>query len=246
MNENKEYTVSQRMYNSLAPFYNRYARARMNYIQAINHIVRDHIDNDVHSVLDLGAGNGTRIHNILKGKSKQIKQVYLVENAPKMLENMLTIPKYHVIRQDFSSTEFNLQKKFDCITCLWNVMGHVEKNNVLTALNNMAKHLSPSGFVIIDINNRNNIKQYGIHAIKNCFRDLFFYNYATGDIVFDINITGNKIKSQVHLFSKTEFDRIIKQSNLRIQKCYYINYNTGKKEYFSFCGQLCYVLRGKV
>ena len=115
MNENKEYTISQRMYNSLAPFYNQYARARMNYIQAINYIVRDYINNDVHSVLDLGAGNGTRIHNILKSKSKQIKQVYLVENAQKMLENMLTIPKYRVIQQDFSSPEFHLQKKFEVL-----------------------------------------------------------------------------------------------------------------------------------
>lgn len=246
MGGNKKYTVSQNMYNSLAPFYDRCLHERINYIKAIDNIVRASLGADVRSVLDLGAGNGIRINNILKDKSKQIKQVYLVENAPKMLEYIYANQKYHIIQQDFSKKEFDLQRKFDCITCLWNVMGHVERDNVLTALNNMAKHLSPSGFAIIDINNRKNIKQYGIHAIKNWFRDLFFYDYATGDIIFDINITGNKIKSQVHLFSKTEFDKLIEKSNLQIQKCYYINYNTGKKEYFSFCGQLCYILRRKI
>ena len=129
------------MYNLLAPFYEQYACARSNYLNAVDEIIRGYLTEGVHSILDLGAGNGTRIQNILKGKSKSVQQVYLVENSPNMLKNMHTPKKYHVIQQDFSKKDFKLQKKFDCITCLWNVMGHIEKDNVLTALNNIGNHL---------------------------------------------------------------------------------------------------------
>lgn len=246
MGENKEYTASQRMYNSLAPFYQKYASQRNSYIQAINNIVYDNLSLSAHLVLDLGAGDGKRLPNLLKDKEQQITLICLVENAPKMVENMNVSSKYHIIQQDFSDTDFDLHQQFDCITCLWNVMGHISKDHVLTALNNIAKHLSPSGFAIIDINNRENIKQYGTHAVKNYFKDLFCYDYSNGDIHFQINVQNKQIESQVHLFSKAEFEKIIKQSDLQIQKCHYINYNTGKPEPFSFFGQLCYILKRKI
>ena len=154
-------TVSQNMYNRLAPFYREYSIGRSRYIKAVDRILRQELTSKRRSLLDLGTGDGERIKNALKGHLHKFNKIYLVENSSNMIKQIKTVPPMEIINKDFSAKNFSLKEKFDCVTCLWNVLGHIPEKNVLTALTNIKEHLSPTGVAIIDINNRQNIKQYG-------------------------------------------------------------------------------------
>ena len=56
-----------------------------------------------------------------------------------------------------------VEDRFSVITCLWNVLGHVETNQKrLTALTRMRRLLSDDGVIFIDVNNRYNAVNYGV------------------------------------------------------------------------------------
>lgn len=135
---------------------------------------------------------------------------------------------------------------FDIITCLWNVLGHVDGNKIDQALTNIYKHLSSNGLAIIDVNNRHNIKQYGKIAIKNVIKDFFNYEYSNGDIHFDMKIGEVLLPSDVHVFTASEIEKLFNKNKLEIVKKKYVNYKTGKIENNKFSGQIFYVLRRKV
>ena len=107
-------------------------------------------------------------------------------------------------------------------------------------------NLSPTGVAIIDINNRQNIKQYGWRAVRNFIKDTFCYKFRNGNIDFLLDVHNNKVPASVHLFSKKEFETLLEKSGLAIQYCHFINYQNGNIEKNSFAGQLCYVLRAKI
>lgn len=234
------------MYNKLAPFYREYSIGRSSYILAVDKILQKELTADKNSLLDLGAGDGERLLNALREHKTYLDNIYMVENSPNMIKQ-INCPTYaKIIQDDFSSKTFNLKKQFDVISCLWNVLGHISERNILQALTNIKHHLSPKGIAIIDINNRQNIKQYKWNAIKNCFKDIFLYNYKNGDINFSMDIRGNIVPAKVHLFSCNEFEGLIEKSGLIIKKRHFINYQTGKKVRNRFSGQICYILSLKI
>lgn len=243
---NKYLTVSQNMYNRLAPFYREYSIGRSRYIKAVDRILRQELTSKRRSLLDLGTGDGERIKNALKGHLHKFNKIYLVENSSNMIKQIKTVPPMEIINKDFSAKNFSLKEKFDCVTCLWNVLGHIPEKNVLTALTNIKEHLSPTGVAIIDINNRQNIKQYGWRAVRNFIKDTFCYKFRNGNIDFLLDVHNNKVPASVHLFSKKEFETLLEKSGLAIQYCHFINYQNGHIEKNSFAGQLCYVLRAKI
>ena len=55
------------------------------------------------------------------------------------------------------------EDRFSVITCLWNVLGHIETNQKrLAALARMRRLLSDDGVIFIDVNNRYNAVNYGV------------------------------------------------------------------------------------
>ena len=65
--------------------------------------------------------------------------------------------------EELASGGFESAERFDVITCLWNVLGHVptaEKR--LHALSAIASLLTPNGRFFLDVNHRYNARSYGV------------------------------------------------------------------------------------
>ncbi len=231
---------SNEIYKNLAPFYRTYSNKRQAYLDGVDAQIIPYIF-DQKTLLDLGTGDGFRILHLLEKSGKKLKKVTLVDSCSEMLNRLKGNKFVEVKKQDFSSKKFALNSKYDVITSLWNVLGHIAGPSVLQALKNIAKHLKKDGVVIIDINNRYNYKQYGTKALKNYFLDKV-RKVQTGDISFEFSCNNKKIPSFVHLFSQKEIECLFQKAGFVVKKRLYINYQTGTLEKNQFSGQLFYVL----
>lgn len=236
-------TESQKMYDSLAPGYRNYSRSRLLYLNAVDSVVRQYLTPES-SVIDFGSGDGVRVHNIAKNITSKL---CLVENSCNMITKIRDqYPRALILNQDFADVNFQTGKKYDIAICLWNVLGHLgNEQRVLTGLTNIRKSVRKNGIVILDINNRHNISQYKIKAVKNIIKDVFTYKFANGDIKFNISINGQNIPSYVHIFNKHEIEKLIDAAGFEIKSGVYINYANGDIEKSPLFGQLCYVLTVK-
>jgi len=236
-------TPSQKMYDKLAFEYRDYSHSRSVYLGAVDSVVKQYLKPNC-SVIDFGSGDGVRINNITAGITSNL---CLVENSDNMLIKIKEqFPHVLVLNQDFSDTNFETNNKYDIATCLWNVLGHLgNEQRVLTGLTNIRKSVRKNGIVILDINNRHNISQYKIKAVKNIIKDVFTYKFANGDIKFNISINGQNIPSYVHIFNKHEIEKLIDAAGFEIKSRVYINYANGDIEKSPLFGQLCYVLTVK-
>lgn len=236
-------TESQKMYDSLAPGYRNYSRSRLLYLNAVDSVVRQYLTPES-SVIDFGSGDGVRVHNIAKNITSKL---CLVENSCNMITKIKEqYPRALILNQDFADVNFQTGKKYDIAICLWNVLGHLgNEQRVLTGLTNIRKSVRKNGIVILDINNRHNISQYKIKAVKNIIKDVFTYKFANGDIKFNISINGQNIPSYVHIFNKHEIEKLIDAAGFEIKSGVYINYTNGDIEKSPLFGQLCYVLTVK-
>ena len=113
----------------------------------------------------------------------------------------------------------------------------------LDLLKDIKKKLNPKGYLIFDVNNRHNAKQYGI--IKIIYRvlvDKFFFNEKRGDAKYEIVQENKKVKGYGHLFTIGEIELLIKKSNFQLKKVYFVNYSNGKVEKTPFFGQILVIL----
>ncbi len=236
-------TESQKMYDSLTPGYRNYSQSRLLYLNAVDSVVRQCLTPES-SVIDFGSGDGVRVHNIAKNITSKL---CLVENSCNMITKIKDqYPRALILNQDFADVNFQTGKKYDIAICLWNVLGHLgNEQRVLTGLTNIRKTVRKNGIVILDINNRHNISQYKIKAVKNIIKDVFTYKFANGDIKFNISTNGQNIPSYVHIFNKHEIEKLIDAAGFEIKSGVYINYANGDIEKSPLFGQLCYVLTVK-
>lgn len=235
-------SVSTDLYNKLAPYYRKYSEKNALYLEKVNKLVCEWLPNTPFSMIDLGTGDGVRIQKIISQHDPSPDPIVLVDNSEEMIDLAKNIQFSHICQQDFSLEGFHLEQKFDIVCCLWNVLGHIDGTNLKQALLNMKNLLKDNGSIILDINNRQNIKQYGKHALLNIWKDLLFSTPQNGDIFFRMQSDKLVIPSFVHLFSKKEIEFYFKQAGLSIKERIYINYKTGQREKLSYCGQLFYVL----
>ncbi len=233
-------TESQKMYDNLTVGYRDYSRLRSLYLNSVDSIVKHYIQPNC-SVVDFGAGDGVRINNIV---NRVTDKLCLVENSHNMvLKIKEKWPRAVILNQDFSAATLKLKDTYDVATCLWNVLGHLgTRQQVLTGLINIRKAIKQDGIVVLDVNNRHNIAQYGWHAVRNIIKDNCLYKFQNGDIKFNITLDSQKIPASVHIFNKHEIEKLFVEAGFNVKHKYYINYATGNIEKTSLFGQLCYVL----
>ena len=137
-----------------------------------------------------------------------------------------------------------LEDKFGIVTCLWNVLGHVPSDELrLNSLKNMSKFLSDDGHIFLDVNNRYNVKHYGIlNVLRNIFKDVFYYKSPNGDFELKVMTKSGILQTTVHIFTPREIESLIRQSGLKVVKREIIDYKTGKKSRSILGGQLVYKL----
>lgn len=233
-------TQSQITYDQVAPFYRRISLERKNYLSGIDKVITPYFLGSK-TLIDLGSGDGVRISQL--AKKIKVNNVTLVDNSDEMVKLSKKIPRVEVVKNSIVS--YSPEKKFDAVTCLWNVLGHVDHVDDIkkTILNIDTNILKKGGMLILDVNNRYNVSAYGLkQVIINIMTDLFSLNknrYAE----FYKNIDGRRVKMRVHFFNPYEIENYLKDTTLKIVKKFYINYDTGRMESNFWRGQILYIIK---
>lgn len=187
------------------------------------------------SLLDIGTGDGTRLARIIENFSG-ITTV-AIEESPSMYSiAQQNLKNVRLINSEFVASGLP-QNSFSHITALWNVLGHVENRQLF--LKSVYQSLKTNGLFLLDVNNRYNIKEYGIRSAFNNLRN----NFCSPAIANRYKLRCSDVEAEVFIYSKQELIRELKEAGFLIMKMLYVNYNNGHTEKFPIFGQLFCVAR---
>jgi SAM-dependent methyltransferase len=226
---------SKKYYNAIAKDYDLLSNERMKYLNAIDDIIiSDNKFKMIINYLDIGSGDGRRSIKIINSLNPISST--LVDDSSKMLNQIKLKKNLNLINNSFFDLETD--DKFDLITCLWNVVGHIDSKMLRKRFFHLVeKKLNLEGVIYFDVNNRYNISQYGYsNVMKNLEMDFLYPSERNG--VFNIGV-GEK-KTTVFIHNPFEVADYIKDLKLEIQNIYFIDYNTGEIKDTFFEGQLLY------
>ena len=132
--------------------------------------------------------------------------------------------------------------RFGTVLCLWNVLGHIiVLKDRQEAIRNIANLLGDQGLLLVDVNNRLNVRQYGIlRVVRNIVFELFRKEHG----IFNLSVNGSM--SQVYLSTKWEFADLLKENGFDIERLVYIDYGNGLVRNSPLEGQLLAICRKKV
>lgn len=228
-------------YNKYALFYSKYSKVKKVYLNSVDNLIIHNVKDKL-SMLDIGSANGIRAMKL--AEKLKIKDLTLIDNSPQM--HKLYLSKFNdSYLADISKENIFIKRKYDVITCLWNVLGHIDdEKSVRVALNNIKILLNNNGLIFIDVNNRYNYKNYGLRNVsRNIIKDIFRYSWRNGNFSLKVKYGKNEIKGNVHIFNPIEFILLLKSVGIRINKLYFIDYNKGLVSKNPFKGQMFFVLQ---
>jgi SAM-dependent methyltransferase len=235
--------TSQEFYDRFSSRYREYADAKRDYIAAVDSYIITQTKSDAGMMLDVGSGDGFRAQKI--AAALKVKGLALMDNSKDMCDlSRLRGGVMKIINTDISSVMSMGGDKYDLVTCLWNVFGHIpDYSQRLRALRNIRDMMSDKGVLFLDVNNRYNMKHYGIFAVlKNIILDISFKSRKNGDYVLRLPGKEIDIETNVHLFSPDEIESLLSSANLRILDKVVIDYKNGSFRKTVFGGQLVYKL----
>jgi len=232
--------MTSQPYDRLAPHYRAFAQARSTYLDAVDDYVCDHIQPGM-SMLDVGSGDGMRAVRI----ARRISASYLVLSEPS--NGMYELCRAQCADEIWRVSAQNLpesQRRFEVITCLWNVLGHLSGREArVAALTAMRRLLAPRGQIFCDVNNRHNARAYG--AVRVALRrliDAVLPDERRGDTRFEWVVVGERIPASGHLFTPSEMHSLIGAAGLVAAEARAIDYVTGESSNRPWDGQLLYRL----
>ncbi len=229
------------MYDALAPHYRAYADKRAAYLNGVDRVIRLEMPQRASSLLDVGAGDGVRAHQIARACG--ITTLVLAEPSAAMAEQCRTlsgVQVWQVTAQELPNSDM----RFDLITCLWNVLGHLPDAEArVQALSRMRDLLAKDGILFFDVNNRYNASSYGwVEVVKRLWHDWLHPDNNAGDVNALWEIDGRRIPFKGHVFRPQEIKGLLKRARLDIKEHYVIDYTTGEVKSFWMQGQLLFVV----
>jgi len=225
-------------YDAFAPFYSAYANTRAPYLRKVEDVVIAHARRS-RSLLDVGAGDGSRALRI--AHAAKLARVVLMEPSAGMRSQCP--PGVEVWPYGVSEIpHFGLQ--FEVITCLWNVLGHLEgPQERASALAQLRKMLVPQGMVFLDVSHRYNAESYGWSStFLRMAADFFLRSKKQGDVAVVWKAGEQIIRTTGHVFTHGEIKRLVSSAGLKILKRWIISYETGRENKLPFRGHLLYQL----
>jgi SAM-dependent methyltransferase len=224
-------------YDAFAPFYAGYAGYRAPYLRKIEDLVIAHAPAGG-ALLDVGAGDGSRALEI--ARSAKLRQVVLLEPSAGMRARCPEgIEIWPCSAEDVPDVG-----PFDAITCLWNVLGHLEgTEHRLSALRKFRKLLTPGGMIFLDVSHRYNAESYGWRmTLLRMAGDFFLRSKKQSDVTVTWRAGERTIRTTGHVFTHREVQRLVRPAGLRILRRWIISYETGRASRLPFCGHLLYQL----
>lgn len=227
------------VYDHIAPVFGQIADRRRTYLDVIDRIVTSQIPRGSRSLLDVGAGDGSRACKIAKAAG--ISELALLEPSAEMRKQWPPgVHGWGIGAEEICS----INETFDTIICLWNVLGHISPARMRAeALCQFCRLLSPRGMVFLDVNHRYNMREYGVlRTVARMVRDWVLPAEHNGDVVARWNVDGATYATNGHVFTNRELRTLLSSSGLRIVKMFVVDYETGQVRKSSFSGNLLYCL----
>lgn len=229
------------IYDALAPHYREYAEKKSAYLSAVDHFILENIPEGASSLLDVGAGDGIRGMSI--ASQKGIAHTVLCDLSSEMVSRCRELNPTEVWQAAAEALpETNL--RFDVITCLWNVLGHLGgRAERIKSLQGMGNLLAENGVIFFDVNNRYNAPAYGLFKVMaRVVMETLLPDERRGDASFDWKIKEKVFPAMGHLFTPGEIEGIIHAAGLRVKNRVSVDYTTGKYSQSPFRGQLLYLV----
>lgn len=229
-------------YDRLAPYYSHFSKRRAAYLQSVEEQIASHIPAGAQSLLDIGAGEGSRAVRIASAAG--ISRIVLLEPSAMMSgETPATSDIWRTRAEDLDVTE--IAERFDVVTCLWNVLGHISGfDRRVRALRAAAERLSPNGLIFVDVIHRYNVRSYGAAmTAARWLRDRIAPIDSNGDVKAHWSTAGGEISTYGHVFTDREIRRLAEAAGLGFVQRIVIDYETGQIRHSSWAGNLLYVFR---
>jgi len=250
-------------YSRLAPHYPEISHRREPYLRSIEKIIASCVPPASKSLLDVGAGDGIRALRI--ARECGIRRIVLAEPSLEMTARATGMEKIEIwniraeelgakasncasVRADVREAETQEKKdvqRFNVITCLWNVLGHIRRvEDRERSMRGMAERLMPGGKCFLDVNHRYNSRSYGVIASAARFiRDSAFYKESNADVIATWELGGSSISTYGHVFTDREIRHLALAAGLHMEDRIVVDYDSGKIRRFAFEGNLLYVFR---
>jgi SAM-dependent methyltransferase len=227
-------------YDRIAPEFARLSHRRRAYLDRVEQLVISQIPSGSRSLLDVGAGDGTRAVHI--ARASKVEELTLLEPSKEMRRRWPVGVRGWAMRAEDLRGQ---HAQFDVITCLWNVLGHVfPAVGRVELLRQFARLLSPAGLLFVDVNHRYNTRHYGaLPTLLRLTRDCLSPKESNGDVIARWEVGGIKYATDGHVFTHGEFLRLSQRAGLAISRRFTVDYETGKVRRWKFGGNLFYVLQ---
>jgi SAM-dependent methyltransferase len=231
---------SAELYDAMASGYRDYASRRSNYLGAVDALIRESMPAGARRLLDVGSGDGVRAMALARACG--IETVVLSDVSAEMVQRCKALGATDVWQVPAQALPDN-GTRFDAITCLWNVLGHVPtRADRVAALRRMRDLLAPGGRLFLDVQNRHNATTYGWGTVlMRVGLDALSPDERRGDTEFDWQIGDKTIRGHGHLFTPSEIAALLREARLGVVSCYTIDYATGRRSGSFFKGQLAFV-----
>lgn len=232
---------SNELYDALAPSYRDYAATRSAYLDAVDGFVAERVPAGASSLLDVGAGDGVRAMALARRCG--IGHVVLCEPSAALARKCRELPAEEVWETAADAIP-PTAKRFDVITSLWNVLGHMRDSaERVRALVRLRGLLTPGGRLFVDLNNRHNAAAYGwLRVAGRVVLDALAPDERRGDASFEWKVAGRSIPAMGHLFTPAEASSLFAQAGLRLLERAAIGYADGGRSHSPFAGQLAFIL----
>ncbi len=226
-------------YGLIAPVFARLAEQRRKYLDGVDRLVLAQMPQGARSLLDVGAGDGARARRIARAQG--IAELVLLEPSFAMQRGGSAEAKVWTLRAE---ELHSVQARFDVITCLWNVLGHIFPSAArIEILRQFGRLVSPQGKIFLDVNHRYNATHYGaLPTALRFLRDLMSRDEKNGDVMVSWNIEDTRCTTVGHVFTDWEFRSLCLAGGLSVEKRFVLDYATGQQRRWSFEGNLLYVL----
>lgn len=225
-------------YDAFAPYYSAYASTRASYLQKIEDLVIAHAPAGA-SLLDVGAGDGNRALRIAQ-EAKLTRVVLMEPSAGMRAQCPPGVEVWPYSAAEIPDSGF----QFDVITCLWNVLGHLEGPQQRTsALVQFRKMLAPQGTVFLDVSHRYNAESYGWSmTFLRMAADFCLRSKKQGDVAVTWKAGEQIIHTIGHVFTHHEIKWLVRSAGLKVLRRWIISYETGRESKLALRGHLLYQL----